>query len=374
MVELVRAGRSPEALAKEYGPSGPSIRNWVRQAEQEEGARADGPSAAEREELKRLRKENRQLREERDILRKANDFLRDGDRSEMTFALIDAEKTRHPVSVLARVLGVSREGYYAWRRRGGQSARTADDQTLTVKITAVHAASRATYGAPRVHADLAAAGVRTSRKRVARLMRQAGLQGVHRRRRVSLTRRDRAAHLPPDLVGRDFTAPAPNRVGTADVTYVPTGQGWLYLAVVLDLYARKIVGWSLSDEQKTPLVADALTMALQHRRPAPGVIHHSDQGGQYLSRDFATLCRQHEVRRSVGSAGDCYDNAVTESFFATLECELLDRTTFATHDQARAAIFDFIEGFYNRQRRHSTNGHLSPHEHEIHFNEYHQAA
>ncbi|MEX5712775.1 IS3 family transposase [Parafrankia sp. FMc6] len=178
------------------------------------------------------------------------------------------------------MLGVSREGYYAWRRRGGQSTRTGADQTLTTKITAVHAASRQTYGAPRVHADLAAAGVHVSRKRVARLMRQAGLQGVHRRRRVSLTRRDRAAHLPPDLVNRDFTAPAPNKIWTADVTYVPTGQGWLYLAVVLDLYARRIVGWSMSAEQRTPLVADALTMALRHRRPAPGVIHHSDQGSQ----------------------------------------------------------------------------------------------
>ncbi len=292
----------------------------------------------------------------------------------MKFALIDAEKTHHTVSALARVLGVSREGYYAWRRRGGESARAAADQTLTTKITAVHAASRQIYGAPRVHADLAAAGVRTSRKRVARLMRQAGLQGVHRRRRVSLTRRDRAAHLPADLVGRDFTAEAPNQVWTADVTYVPTGQGWLYLAVVLDLYSRRIVGWSMSHEQKTALVANALTMALQHRRPAPGVIHHSDQGTQYLSREFARICADHDVRRSVGSAGDCYDNAVTESFFATLECELLDRTTFATHDQARAAIFDFIEGFYNRQRRHSTNGYLSPHEHETRFQEYDKAA
>ncbi|MCK9932327.1 IS3 family transposase, partial [Frankia sp. Mgl5] len=164
------------------------------------------------------------------------------------------------------------------------------------------------------------------------------------------------------------------RVWTADVTYVPTGQGWLYLAVVLDLHSRKIVGWSMSDTQKTALVADALTMALQHRRPAPGVIHHSDQGSQYVSREFARICTQHDVRRSVGSAGDCYDNAVTESFFATLECELLDRTIFTTHDQARAALFDFIEGFYNRQRRHSTNGYLSPHEHENRYYEYHQAA
>ncbi|MCM3885222.1 IS3 family transposase [Frankia sp. R82] len=374
MVDLVRAGRLPEELAKEYGPSGQSIRNWVREASRQDDTRADEISAAEREELNRLRKENRQLREERDILRKANDFLRDGDRSDMKFALIDAEKTHHSVSVLARVLGVSREGYYAWRRRGGRSTRTAADQTLTTKITAVHAASRATYGAPRVHADLAAAGVQVGRKRVARLMKQAGLQGVHRRRPVSLTRRDRAAHLPPDLVNRDFTAPAPNQIWTADVTYIPTEQGWLYLAVVLDLYARRIVGWSMSAEQKTPLVADALTMALRHRRPEPGIIHHSDQGSQYTSREFAKICEKHQVRRSVGSSGDCYDNAVTESFFATLECELLDRTTFTTHDQARAAIFDFIEGFYNRRRRHSTNGYLSPQDHETRFQEYDKAA
>lgn len=292
----------------------------------------------------------------------------------MRFALIDAEKTHHAVSTLARVLGVSREGYYAWRRRGGQSARTRADHTLTTKITAVHGASRATYGAPRVHADLTAAGVHVGRKRVARLMAQAGLQGAHRRRRVSLTRRDRAAHLPPDLVGRHFTAPAPNRVWTADVTYVPTAQGWLYLAVVLDLYSRRIVGWSMTAEQKTSLVADALSMALRHRRPAPGVIHHADQGGQYLSHELARLCDAHGVRRSVGSAGDCYDNAVTESFFATLECEPLDRTSFATHDQARAALFDFIEGFYNRRRRHSTIGYSSPHEYEARFNQHHEAA
>lgn len=245
---------------------------------------------------------------------------------------------------------------------------------MTAKIVAAHAASRGTYGAPRIRADLAASGEQVSRKRVARLMRATGLQGVHRRRRVSLTRRARGVHLPPDLVGRAFTAPAPNRVWTADVTYIPTGQGWLYLAAVMDLYARKIVGWSMADHQKSSLVEAALTMAIRHRRPAPGVIHHSDQGGQYLSGSFVDLCDRYGIRRSVGSAGDCYDNAVTESFFATLECELLDQTSFANHDEARTAIFDFIEGFYNRRRRHSANGYLSPHDHETDFHTYNQAA
>jgi putative transposase len=245
---------------------------------------------------------------------------------------------------------------------------------VTTKITALHGASRGTYGAPRVRADLAAGGQPVSRKRVARLMRAAGLQGVHRRRPTSLTRRAKGAHLPPDLVGRNFTAPAPNRVWTADVTYVPTEQGWLYLAIVMDLYARKIVGWSMAGHQKAALVEAALTMALRHRRPAPGVIHHSDQGGQYQAHSFIQLCDEHGVRRSVGTAGDCYDNAVTESFFATLECELIDRTTFADHDQARTALFDFIEGFYNRRRRHSTNGYASPHDHETDFHTRKQAA
>lgn len=198
----------------------------------------------------------------------------------MRYRLIDAEKTHHSVSVLARVLGVSRQGYYAWSGRG-PSRRACQDEALTDTIMKIHTRSRGTYGSPRVHAELRQEfGVRVGRKRVARLMRTARLQGVHRRRRQGLTRRDPAACPAEDLIQRDFTAPAPNRTWTADITYVPTGEGWLYLAVVLDVFSRRIVGWAMADHLRTELVIDALEMAIHNRRPAPGLIHHSDQGSQ----------------------------------------------------------------------------------------------
>ncbi|WP_345475868.1 IS3 family transposase, partial [Actinoallomurus oryzae] len=365
MVELVRAGRSPEDLAKEFEPTAQSIRTWVAQADRDDGRRQDGLTSAEKDELARLRREVRQLREEREILKKAGGFLRAGDGSaEVKYRLIDAEKTHHGVSLLARVLGVSRQGYYAWKSRG-PSRRARQDQALIETITKIHSRSRQTYGAPRVHAELRDDfGVRVGRKRVARLMRTARLEGVHRRRRHGLTRRDPAVVPPHDLVNRDFTAPAPNRVWTADITYVPTGEGWLYLAVVLDVFSRRIVGWAMAGHMRTELVIDALEMAVWNRRPAPGLIHHSDQGVQYTSLSFSRRCTSAGIRTSTGSVADCYDNAVTESFFATLETELLDRHHFTTRAQAKAACFDFIEGFYNPRRRHSTLGMLSPAEYE----------
>jgi transposase InsO family protein len=235
------------------------------------------------------------------------------------------------------------------------------DQQLTEQIRGIHQRSRGTYGAPRVHAELRLDhGVHVARKRVARLMRTAGLVGCHRRRRRGLTRRDPQASPAPDLVGRRFTAAAPDRVWTADITYVPTWQGWLYLAVVLDVYSRRVVGWAMAEHLRTELVLDALDMALWNRRPDPGLVHHSDQGCQYTSLAFGRRLRQAGLVASMGSVGDCYDNAVTESFFATLECELLDQSRFATRSQARTAVFDYLEGFYNRIRRHSTLDYLSP--------------
>jgi putative transposase len=282
----------------------------------------------------------------------------------MKYRLIDAEKTHHGVSLLARVLGVSRQGYYAWKNRG-PSWRARQDEALTETITKIHTRSRWTYGAPRIHAELRDDfGVRVGRKRVARLMRTARLEGVHRRRRRGLTRRDPAVVPPHDLVNREFTASAPNRVWTADITYVPTGEGWLYLAVVLDVFSRRIVGWAMADHMRTGLVIDALEMAIWNRRPGPGLIHHSDQGTQYTSLSFSRRCTSAGIRTSTGSVADCFDNAVTESFFATLETELLDRHLFTTRAQAKAACFDFIEGFYNPRRRHSTLGMLSPAEYE----------
>ena len=276
------------------------------------------------------------------------------------YRLIAAEKAHHGVSRLCRVLGVSRAGFYAWQDRP-RSARAVADQQLTEQIRGIHQRSRGTYGAPRVHAELRLDhGVHVARKRVARLMRTAGLVGCHRRRRRGLTRRDPQASPAPDLVGRRFTAAAPDRVWTADITYVPTWQGWLYLAVVLDVYSRRVVGWAMAEHLRTELVLDALDMALWNRRPDPGLVHHSDQGCQYTSLAFGRRLRQAGLVASMGSVGDCYDNAVTESFFATLECELLDQSRFATRSQARTAVFDYLEGFYNRIRRHSTLDYLSP--------------
>ncbi|WP_433258694.1 IS3 family transposase [Streptosporangium sp. CA-135522] len=365
MVELVRAGRSPEELAKEFEPSAQSIRVWVRQADLDDGRRQDGLTSAEKDELARLRREVKLLREEKEILRKAGGFLRAGDGSaEMRFRLIHAEKDHHGVSLLARVLGVSRQGYYAWAGRG-PSARARRDAELTEKIHAHYQASDEIYGAPRIHADLRQIdGDNVGRKRVARLMRAAGLAGVSRRRGCRTTITDRKAAAASDLVRRTFEADEPNRIWTADITYVPTWQGFLYLAVVLDVFSRRIVGWAMAEHMRTELVTDALAMAVGQRCPDAGVIHHSDKGGQYTSIAFGQRCAQAGVRPSTGRTGTCFDNAITESFFASLECELIDRRTFHTRSEAGRAVFAYIEGFYNPRRRHSANGQLSPAEYE----------
>jgi len=259
---------------------------------------------------------------------------------------------------MCRLLGVSASGYYAWRLRP-PSARAQADAALTESIRAIHERSRETYGMPRIHAELAAEGLPVGRKRVARLMRAAGLEGISRRRRGRTTRRDQDARPAPDLVERNFSAGGPDELWVADITYVPTWAGFLYLAVVLDAFSRRVVGWSMANHLRTDLVLEALNMALWQRRPE-AVIHHSDQGCQYTSIAFGLRCREAGVRPSMGSVGDAYDNALCESFFATLECELLDRRRFPTQAEAKMAIFDFIEGFYNPHRRHSALGHESP--------------
>jgi putative transposase len=261
-----------------------------------------------------------------------------------------------------RALGLSRSGYYAWRERP-PSKRDVEDQELLARLVRLHAASRGTYGRPRLCADLRAEGVRVGPKRVARLMRRAGLEGVSRRKWIRTTTRDVDARPAPDLVDRNFTADAPDRLWVADITYVPTWEGFLYVAVVLDAWSRKIVGWAMDTTLKTTLVLRALEMAVAARQPV-GVVHHSDQGTQYTSIAFGQRCKNAGVRPSMGSVGDAYDNAMCESFFATLECELLDRVTFKTKDQARREVFSFIEGWYNPRRRHSGLGYKSPAEFE----------
>jgi putative transposase len=270
---------------------------------------------------------------------------------------VSAYRAAYPIATMCRVLGVSPSGYHAWTKRP-PSRRAASDGALTESIRAAHAASHGTYGAPRIQVDLADAGVAVGRKRIARLMRMAGLAGVSRRKFAVTTRRD-GGRQAPDLVVRNFTAERPDQLWVADITYVPTWAGFLYLAVVLDACSRRIVGWSMATSLATQLVLDALDMALTTRRPE-NVIHHSDQGSQYTSIAFGARCREAGVQPSMGSVGDAYDNAMAESFFATLECELLDRRRFKTQAEARIAVFTFIEGFYNPRRRHSGIGYLSP--------------
>jgi putative transposase len=270
---------------------------------------------------------------------------------------MSAPQAVFPIATMARVLGVSKAGYYAWRHRS-PSARAVADRVLMKRIRTIHVTSHETCGAPRIHAELRAAGQKHGRKRIARLMR--GIVGVSRRRgTVVTTRRDKDARPAPDLVDRDFSASAPNQLWVADITFIPTAAGFLYLAVVLDAFSRRIVGWAMANHLRTELVLDALKMAIGQRQPTD-VIHHSDQGSHYTSLAFGGRCREAGVRPSMGSVGDAYNNAMCESFFATLECELLARRRFGSQAEAQTAVFRFIEGWYNPARRHSGLGYLSP--------------
>jgi len=269
-----------------------------------------------------------------------------------------------PVSRMCKLLGVSRAGYYEWAGRA-PSDRALSDAWLIEKIRAIHAANREVYGAPRVHAELRLRfGVRVGRKRVERLMREAGLSGLVARKRGRTTLRVPGVRVADDLVGRQFRPGAPDTLWIADLTYLRTWEGWLYLAAVQDAYSRRIVGWSMADHMRAQLVIDALQMAIARRRPDPGLIHHSDQGSQYVSLGFGHSAREAGIARSMGSKGDCFDNAVAESFFATLKKELVHRRSWPTRHQLSSEAFEYIEAFYNRTRRHSTLGYLSPADYE----------
>ena len=279
------------------------------------------------------------------------------------YRFVERERASYPVATMCRVLEVSASGFWAWSKRP-PSARALADAELTETIRGIHRRSRGTYGVPRVHAELRDGGIHCSRKRVARLMRAAGLEGVHRRRAVRTTVPDRDTAPAPDLVERLFSATCPDALWVADITYLPTWQGFLYLAVVLDAFSRRVVGWSMAGHLRTELILDALDMAISVRRPGEGLIHHSDRGTQYTSIAFGRRCREAGIALSMGSTGDAYDNAMAESFFASLETELIDRSSWRTRADARLAVFDYIEAFYNPHRRHSAIGYLSPAEFE----------
>jgi len=272
------------------------------------------------------------------------------------------QEARHTIATMSRVLEVSRSGFYAWAGRS-PSRRACEDAELGERIRSIHEQSRGTYGAPRIHAELSASGTHVGRKRVARLMRANSIRGVSRRKWTTTTVRDRAAVVAPDLVKRDFRAQGPNQLWVADITYVPTWSRFLYVAVVLDAWSRRVVGWAFAMHLRVELVLAALEMAVRCRQPR-AVIHHSDQGSQYTALAFGARCRQAGIRPSMGSVGDAYDNAMCESFFATLECELIDRVRLRTPEEAEMAVFEFIEGWYNSRRRHSALDMQSPIEYE----------
>ncbi len=279
------------------------------------------------------------------------------------FRFIAVEQAHFPISLLCRVLSVSRSGFHAWQRRT-PSDRALADAWLSQRIGEIHSESRQTYGARRVHRALRQRGIRVSRKRVERLMRTLELSGLVPKRYRRTTIRVPGVRVSDDLVERVFTPAGPNELWCADIKYVRTWQGWLYLAAVMDCYSRRIVGWSMRPDLEAELVVDALEMAVHRRRPRPGLVHHSDQGSQYVSLVFGVRCREIGIHRSMGSKGDCFDNAVAESFFATLEKDLLRRRSLATRQEARTAVFDYIETFYNPIRLHSTLDYLSPVEYE----------
>jgi putative transposase len=271
-------------------------------------------------------------------------------------------KAEHPVQKLCETLNVSVSGYYDWRQRQAQpSPRAVADQALLKELQGLHGQSRQTYGSPRLQAALRQQGQRHGRRRIARLMRQAGLCG-RQKRRFRLRTTDSAHDLPvaPNRLAEAATATMPNQLWVADVTYVPTGEGWLYLAGVLDLFSRQIVGWAMSDRNDTALVLAAWTMAWERRQPPSGLLFHSDQGSNYASGDFRAALQQADVVPSMSRAGNCYDNATMESFWSTLKWELVYREDFPTRAQARRRLFDYIEVFYNRQRLHSALNYLSP--------------
>ena len=264
--------------------------------------------------------------------------------------------------MLCRVLEASVSGFYAWCKRE-PSARSQANLLLGDRIEAIYRQSRSTYGRPRINAELQDEGIRIGDKRLARLMRERHCTGASRRKSITTTLRNRDARPAPDLVDRNFTAVSPDRLWVADITYVPTWSGFLFLAIVLDVFSRRVVGWSMANHMRKELVVDALNMAIFRRKPK-SVVHHSDQGSQYTSIAFGVRCREAGIQPSMGSVGDCYDNAMCESFNATLECELLAKHRFKSQREASLAVFDFIEGWYNPHRRHSALGYLSPNNYE----------
>ncbi|MEZ0267065.1 MAG: IS3 family transposase [Phycisphaerae bacterium] len=363
-------GYAPVEAAKRLGVDPASVREWVKKFSAELGLAPTGEGATAAE-LRRLRAENARLTMERDIPKKSGGVLRQGVVVRFRF-IKESLAGEFPVGVACAVLGVSRSGYYAWRDRPA-SARAARLDALAAKVAAVHAEHRGVYGSPRVHAALAAGGggggAAACVNTVAKVMRRAGIRA--KGRKAFVPRTTDSAHAGPvagNVLARDFAADLPDEKWAADITYVPTGEGWLYVAGVLDLCSRKLVGWSMADHMETGLVADALRMAVARRAPAAGLLHHSDRGCQYASDAYQGLLASGRIACSMSGKGDCWDNAPMESFWATLKAELVNHERYATRAEAAASIFEYVEVFYNRVRLHSSLGYKSPEQFEATLN------
>jgi putative transposase len=349
-------GKSVGSVARDLDLTETALREWVNRARADRTKGKTGLTTAEREELARLRRENRILQEEREILKKSNGVLREAE--PVRFAFIAAKKAEHRVTILCRCMRVTRSGFYAWTRRG-LSARAQRDLVLRTKLRAFHAASGHRYGRPRLWKDLKEDGEAVSEKRVKRLMREEQIQGRVPKRFTHTTNSNHDDPIAANVLDRDFTAAAPNQRWVGDTTEFVIGEhAKLYLAAILDLYSRFVVGWAISAVNDRRLTLRALEVAVQRRCPAPGLLHHSDRGCTYTCEDYQRYLAARGIACSMSRRADCYDNAVMESFFATVKKEEAER--FPSYSDAKMALFDYIEVFYNQRRRHSTIGQISP--------------
>ncbi|HDR9488435.1 TPA: IS3 family transposase [Burkholderia aenigmatica] len=358
-VQRVKDGQGFAVVARELGMSEQTLRNWVKaEAAGKLNGAGTKPVTPEQMELSRMRAEIKRLQMELEIGKKSGSILREG--PAVRYAWIDQQVGQYPLSSLCGVLSVSVNGYRAWTR-GGKSGRTrlTDTQLLTL-IRTVHAEVKGAYGSPRMTEEIRDRGFPASKERVERLMREHGIRARHKRRYRVTTDSKHKLPVAPNLLNREFTPAAPNQVFSSDITYIWTDEGWLYLAVVLDLFNREVVGWSIKPRMTADLVTDALTMAWFRRRPAPGALCHSDRGSQYASHEFQRKLSAYGMRCSMSRKGNCWDNAPTESFFNSLKNERVHATRYRTHQDAKADLFEYIEVFYNRSRRHSSLGFVSP--------------
>ncbi|WP_397294328.1 IS3 family transposase [Paracoccus yeei] len=349
------SGRPRREIAEDLGTGLSTLTRWLGQ-ERDASEPSEAPVDLHAE-LKRLRRENAVLKQERDILKKAAAFF--AKEKSVKFAFIDAEKASFPISRMCHVLGVSQSGFFAWQERPA-CRRQQQDMVYLAHIRTAFALSNGTYGSPRMHRDLVDEGHEIGRHRTARLMRENQLIARQKRRFKRTTDCEHAWPVAPNLVAQDFTADGPDRKWGADISYIWTAEGWLYLAIVLDLFSRRVVGWATSDRLKRDLAVEALRRALVARDPGSGLVHHSDRGSQYCSVDYQALLRKRGILISMSGRGNCYDNAMVETFFKTIKSELIWPVAWQSRQQAENAVARYIDGFYNPVRRHSSLGFKSP--------------